>query len=114
MQEQGRMELVYLEQLVRPDHLLQKVHRYVDFAFITDKMKDLYCENNGRPALDPVVLFKMLLIGYKFGIRSERRLVQEIADNLAYRWFLGFGLNDKILAESPAPVEELANPPGDL
>lgn len=55
-----------------------------------------YCLDNGRPSIDPVVLFKMILIGYLFGIRSERRLVEEIHHNVAYRWFLGFGLEDKI------------------
>jgi transposase len=94
---QSRVEVVIIEQLVRLDHLLRKVQKYVDFRFIVDKVRHLYSPDNGRPSLDPVVLFKMLFIGYLFGIRSERRLVQEIADNVAYRWFLGLGLTD------PAP-----------
>lgn len=56
----------------------------------------MYCHDNGRPAVDPVVLFKMLFIGYLFDIRSERQLVKEIEVNVAYRWFLGFSLTDKI------------------
>lgn len=99
-ERQGRMEMVYLEQLVRPDHLLRKIQKHIDFSFILEKVKDLYSPDNGRPSLDPVVLFKMLFIGYLFGIRSERRLVQEVADNLAYRWFLGLGLNDPIPSAS--------------
>jgi len=95
-QQQGQWELVYLEQLVRPDHLLRMVQKHVDFGFVFEKVKHLYCEDNGRPALDPVILFKMLFIGYLFGIRSERRLVQEIADNVAYRWFCGFSLSQRI------------------
>ncbi|MFW3617157.1 transposase, partial [Billgrantia antri] len=54
------------------------------------------CEDNGRPALDPVLLFKALFIGYLFGIRSERQLVRELQVNVAYRWFLGLRLTDKV------------------
>ena len=52
--------------------------------------------NNGRPAIEPETLFKMLFIGYLYGIRSERRLVEEVKVNVAYRWFLGYTLEDKI------------------
>src|SRR5690606_28147795 len=54
------------------------------------------CANNGRPALDPVMLFKMLFVGYLFGIRSERQLMREIEVNVAYRWFLHLRLTDKL------------------
>jgi len=90
------LEFVSIEELVPKDHLLRKIQRVIDFEFIRDKVKDLYCADNGRPAVDPVVLFKMLFLGYLFGVRSERQLVREIQVNLAYRWFLGFGLTDKI------------------
>lgn len=56
----------------------------------------MYCADNGRPALDPVVLFKLLLIGYLFGIRSERQLMREVQCNAAYRWFLRLKLTDKV------------------
>ena len=56
----------------------------------------MYCHTNGRPAVDPVVLFKMLFIGYLYGIRSERQLVKDIEVNLAYRWFLGYSITEKI------------------
>ena len=94
--KQISMEFVSIEELVPKDHLLRKIDRVIDFEFIRDKVKDLYCADNGRPAVDPVVLFKMLFLGYLFGIRSERQLVRDIQVNLAYRWFLGFGLTDKI------------------
>jgi transposase len=94
--KQGEMEFVYLEDLIPQDHLLRKIKKHIKFDFIREKTKHLYCENNGRPAIDPVVLFKMLFIGYLFGIRSERQLVREIQVNLAYRWFLGFNIADKI------------------
>ena len=90
------MELITIEELVPEDHLLRKINKFIDFSFIREKTKHLYCENNGRPAIDPVVLFKMIFIGYLFGIRSERQLVKDIQVNMAYRWFLGFGLKDKI------------------
>ena len=95
-EEQGRIELVSIGELVPQDHLLRKIDKAIDFSFIYDKVKDLYCLDNGRPAIDPVVLFKMLFLGYLFGVRSEQRLVKEIEVNVAYRWFLGFTLTDKI------------------
>ena len=55
-----------------------------------------YYPANGRPSVDPVSMFKMLLVGYLYGIKSERRLVQEVQLNIAYRWFCGFELADKI------------------
>ncbi len=93
---QLKYEFVCIERLVPQDHLLRKITKYIDFRFIHDKVKDLYCPDNGRPALDPTVLFKMLFLGYLFGIRSERRLVEEIKVNVAYRWFLGFTLESKM------------------
>lgn len=93
---QSQIELVSLEELVPKNHLLRLVNSYIDFNFISEKTKEYYCQDNGRPCLDPVVMFKMILLGYLYGIRSERRLVDEIEVNVAYRWFLGFGLTDSI------------------
>lgn len=97
---QQELELVFIENLVPKDHVLRKIDKYIDFSFITDLTKDLYCADNGRPAVNPVVLFKMLFIGYLFGIRSERQLVKDIEVNVAYRWFLGFSLTAKIPSHS--------------
>lgn len=97
---QHQLEMVTLEELVPQDHLLRKIDKYIDFSFIHDKVRHLYCEDNGRPALDPTRLFKMLFIGYLFGIRSERQLVREIQVNVAYRWFLGMSLTDKVIDPS--------------
>jgi transposase len=94
--KQAKMETVILENLIPEDHLLRKIDKYIDFSFINEMCKPYYCENNGRPAIEPVILFKMLFIGYLYGIRSERRLVEEVRVNMAYRWFLGYGLEDKI------------------
>jgi transposase len=93
---QQKLEMVYIENLVPKDHILRKIDRYVSFSFIRELTKELYCHDNGRPGIDPIVLFKMLFIGYLFGIRSERQLIRDIEVNVAYRWFLGFSLTDKI------------------
>ena len=90
------MEFVSIEELVPSDHLLRKIAKAIDFSFIRERVRGLYCADNGRPAIDPVVLFKMLFIGYLYGVRSERQLVRDIQVNVAYRWFLGFGLTDKV------------------
>lgn len=94
--QQQTLEMVSLEQLVPEGHLLRLIDRYIDFGFIHEACAPLYCSNNGRPAVPPERLFKMLFIGYLFGIRSERQLVDQIEVNVAYRWFLGLGLMDKV------------------
>ena len=94
--QQQEMELVTIESLVPCDHLLRKIDAVVDFEFIRARVEHLYCPDNGRPALDPVVLFKLLLLGYLFGIRSERQLMREVQVNNAYRWFLRMRLQDKV------------------
>ncbi|MBL8459583.1 MAG: transposase, partial [Zoogloea sp.] len=93
---QTELEMVTLDQLVPRDHLLRLIDTHIRFDFIREKTEGLYCVNNGRPAIDPVVLFKMLFVGYLFGVRSERQLVREIEVNVAYRWFLGLRLTDKV------------------
>ncbi|MGE0621742.1 MAG: IS1182 family transposase [Pseudomonadales bacterium] len=97
---QTRLEMVTLEELVPKDHLLRLIDRHIDFSFIHDRVKHLYSADNGRPAVDPTMLFKMLFIGYLFGVRSERQLIREIQVNVAYRWFLGLGLTDKVIDAS--------------
>ena len=93
---QYELEMVTLEQLVPADHLLRLIDRHIRFDFIRERTAHLYSADNGRPAIDPVQLFKMLFIGYLFGIRSERQLVREIQVNVAYRWFLALRLTDKV------------------
>ncbi len=94
--KQHTLEMVTLEELVPQDHLLRAIDQHIDFEFIREATAPMYCENNGRPAIDPVLLFKMLFIGYLFGVRSERQLVREVQVNVAYRWFLGLNLTDKV------------------
>ena len=75
---------------------LRKVEGIVDFRFIYELVRDLYCLDNGRPITDPVVLVKYLLIGFLYGIDSERRIEQEIEVNMAYRWFLGLDIGERV------------------
>jgi transposase len=98
--EQTALEMVTLDQLVPADHLLRKIDRLIDFSFIHDLTAPLYCPDNGRPPLDPTLMFKALFIGYLFGVRSERQLVREIEVNVAYRWFLRLKLTDKVFDAS--------------
>ncbi len=94
--KQYEIEAVVLEELIPEDHLLRKIQSTIDFSFIREQAKGLYCQNNGRPTIDPEILFRILFIGYLYGVRTERQLVKKIQVNLAYRWFLGYGFYDKI------------------
>ena len=78
------------------DHFLRKLDALIDFSFIYDEVRELYCENNGRPGIDPVILVKYLLVGYLYGIESERRIEQEIQVNMAYRWFLRLDIGERV------------------
>jgi transposase len=92
----NQLEIVDIELLVPENHLLRVIDKHVDFSFVLEKVRPYYSETKGRPALNPIVLFKMMLIGYLYGIRSERQLEQEIIPNAAYRWFLGLGFSDPV------------------
>ncbi len=78
-----------LDQLVPQDHLLRQIASAVDFSFVRPLCRPFY-SHTGQPSVDPVVLLKMLLVGYLYGITSARRLAREVSLNLAYRWFLGY------------------------
>ncbi|NAR57655.1 hypothetical protein GPS56_10460 [Acinetobacter haemolyticus] len=93
---QQEIEMVTLDSLVPTDHLVRKLDKFIQLDFIRDRVSHLYCADNGRPALDPVVFFKLLLLGYLFGIRSERQLMREVEVNVAYRWYIGYSLTQKV------------------
>jgi transposase len=93
--KQIKMVCVTIESLVPEDHFLRDVDKYVSFDFIYDRVEHLY-STVGKPSIDPVVIIKMLLIGYFYGIDSERRLEKEIQVNMAYRWFLNYDLDESI------------------
>ena len=84
-----------LEDMVPADHLLRKVDAVLDLSWLRGEMKPHY-SHLGCPSVCPELMIRMLLIGYCFSIRSERRLCQEVKVNLAYRWFCGLGLEDKV------------------
>src|SRR5215207_6902304 len=86
---------VSLEALVPAGHLLRRVGGAVDFSVVRPLTARFY-SHTGQPSVDPVVLFKMALLGYLYGLPSERRLVEEIRVNLAYRWFIGYDLDEAI------------------
>jgi transposase len=86
---------VRLEELIPSDHLLRRIQQAIDLTFIDRLTEPLY-SGTGRPSVPPQVLVRMMLIGYLYGLTSERRLCQEVQLNLAYRWFCGLGLEDKV------------------
>ena len=83
--KQIKFHMITIENLVPEKHFLRKLSQVVDFSFIYEETKDYYYETNGRPSIDPVVLIKYLLIGFLYGIASERRIEQEFQVNMAYR-----------------------------
>ena len=89
------MMVMDLSELIPNNHLLRRISQVISFDFIYEILEPYYT-SNGRPSIDPVSMFKMLLVGYLYGIKSERRLVQEIQLNIAYRWFCGFEFGEKI------------------
>ena len=86
---------VRMEDIVPENHLLRLIDRYIDLKFVRGKVKHLY-SRTGRPSVDPEVLLRMLLIGYLYGITSERRLCEEVQMHIGYRWFVGLNLEDKV------------------
>ena len=92
---QQKMLCVTLESLMPEKHFLRRLDSLMDFSFIYKRVENLY-SHRGRPSIDPVVVVKMLLLGYLYGIDSERRLEQEVHVNIAYRWFLGIDLDEPV------------------
>src|SRR5208283_4202133 len=84
-----------LDEHVPAEHLLRGIDRFLDLADLRQHLAPSY-SHTGRPSVDPELMMRMLLVGYCFGIRSERRLCEEVHLNLAYRWFCRLGLEDKV------------------
>ena len=93
--QRSQIEFISLDQIVPRDHLVRKIDAAIDFSFIYDIVKDLY-KPYGRDSIDPVVLVKITFIQYIFGIPSMRKTIEEINVNFAYRWFLGYGIQETI------------------
>ena len=86
---QSEILMTTMEEIVSQDSLFRKIDKYIDFTIIYDKIKDLYCEKNGRPSIDPVVLFKIVFIQALDGKKSMRQTCKKIKVDAEYRWFLG-------------------------
>src|SRR5881275_2675787 len=84
-----------IEDQVPQNHLLRFIDRYVSFDFVREKLRASYSET-GRPSIDPEVLLRILLLGYLYGITSERKLLEELRMHLAWRWFTGLGFDQEI------------------
>ena len=96
--QQGQGQLFYefhLDKAVPDDHLVRKVRALLDLSWVYAELAPYYSEI-GRPSIDPVLMIRMLIIGYVFAIRSERQICREVQVNLAYRWFCDLGLEDAI------------------
>ena len=91
-----QMQIVCIDDLVPPDHLLRIIEKAIDWSFIYDLVRDTYSDGIGRPSIDPVTLIKIPLIQYLYGIKSMRQTIKEIEVNMAYRWFLGLELYDPV------------------
>ena len=94
-EEREQYEMICIEDLVPQEHILRKIDSAIDFTHIYELVGDMYCPDNGRPSIDPVVLFKIVLIQHLFGIPSLRKTAEEVRMNVGYRWFLGYLLNEQ-------------------
>lgn len=93
--DRSQVEMISLDDLVPKNHLVRKLEAAIDLSFIYDEVRDLY-KPYGRESIDPVVLIKIVLIQYIFGIRSMRQTIKEIEVNIAYRWYIGYGMHEEI------------------
>jgi transposase len=97
-QERGQGQFFYsfdLDKVVPPDHLVRQIDGILDLTWVHKELEPHY-SHTGRPSIDPVLMIRMLILGYVFAIRSERRLCSEVQVNLAYRWFCKLGVEDSI------------------
>jgi transposase len=106
----GRQDRLFyefdLEEVVPADHLLRRIDAVLDLSWLRGEMRPHY-SHLGCPSICPELMMRMLLVGYCTSIRSERRLCQEVKVNLAYRWFCGLGLEDKVPHHSTFSVNRL-------
>ena len=96
--EGGQGQFFYsfdLDRVVPPDHLVRQIDGILDLSWVHKELAPYY-SHTGRPSVDPVLMIRMLLVGYVFAIRSERRLCSEVQVNLAYRWFCKLSIEDSI------------------
>ena len=95
-QDQGQLFYSFcLEDVVPADHRVREIAAVLDLSWVHGELAPYYSPL-GRPSIDPVLMIRMLILGYVFAIRSERLLCREVQVNLAYRWFCGLSIEDKI------------------
>ncbi len=95
-EKRQQYQMLCIEDMVPEDHILRKIDRAIEWDYIYDLVEDKYCLDNGRPSIDPVILIKIAFIQFLFGIKSMRQTIKDIEVNVAYRWFLGLDLTDKV------------------
>src|SRR6266511_3472114 len=96
--EGGQGQFFYafdLDKVVPADHLVRQIDAVLDLHWVHKELAPYY-SHTGRPSIDPVLMIRMLIVGYVFAIRSERRICAEVQVNLAYRWFCKLGIEDSI------------------
>lgn len=91
-----QLQMFCMDDMVPQDHLLRIIDKAIDWSFIYELVADKYSPDNGRPSTDPVLLIKIPFIQYLYGIKSMRQTIKEIEVNVAYRWFLGLEMMDKV------------------
>jgi transposase len=84
-----------LDEVVPPDHMVHQIDAILDLSWVHKELAPYY-SHTGRPSIDPVLMIRMLLVGYVFAIRSERQICSEVQVNLAYRWFCKLNIEDGI------------------
>ncbi len=113
----GRQDRLFydfdLEEVVPADHLLRKIDAVLDLSWLRGELKPYY-SHLGCPSICPELMVRMLLVGYCYSIRSDRRLCEEVKANLVYRWFCGLGLEDKIPHRSGGGLDHARAPQGDV
>lgn len=90
------MILPSLEQFIPEDHYLRKINKVLDLSFVHDAVTDKYCQDNGRPSIDPEVVVRLFLLQAVEGISSVRRLMQRVHVDLGFRWFIGYRVDEKL------------------
>lgn len=93
---QMKYHMVTIEDLAPENHFLRKLKKSVDLSFVYAKTAHLYSQKYGRPPIDPVVMVKYLLVGFLYGIPSERQIEERCADSNALRWYLGIDLDERV------------------
>ena len=93
---QLKLHTLTIEDLVPPEHFLRKLELSLDLRFVREETRNLYSHKYGRPPIDPVVLVKYVLVGFLYGIPSERQIEQRIKTDVALRWYLGLDLFDPV------------------